>query len=289
MIDGDDTNGLRDRMDRAVGGLRAPDVTSGVLADARRHRTQRRVGYAAGGVAVIAAASAIGYPLTQGTTAEPSEGTSDPAVVDEPRPSADEGPSTPEVDGNGCATRPAGWWNMPADQVSATLAGRLPQGVTVGKTEDAATGIWSGNLVQGADPDFAMVSLFPPSVPATDPVPKDDGTIVLCPTWEPMQKIEACDPAITCEEIRDEDGDLVGVIAEKIESTVVNGQDVPTDKSYFMATLAGPDGGHVEIYVAEGTRDDRPDTQHDPADRPALTMEQVTELVTDSVWTSYAG
>ena len=64
MFETDDTIGLRDRMDRAVGGLRAPDVSTGVMADVRRHRSQQRVKYAAGGVAVLAAAGAIGYPLT---------------------------------------------------------------------------------------------------------------------------------------------------------------------------------------------------------------------------------
>ncbi|WP_322454297.1 hypothetical protein [Nocardioides bizhenqiangii] len=292
MFDIDDNIGLRDRMDRAVGGLRAPDVTNGVMAKARRHRTHRRVGYAAGGVAVIAAAGALGYPLTQGTGTEPGGGATDPGYGDEPSPSPKADPTGSKsdvIDDNGCRVRPAGWWDMPADQVTATLADRLPRAMTIGKTEDASVGIWSGNLVEAADPDFASVRLLPPPAPAVEPMPNDDGTITLCATWEPMQTVEACDPAITCEVIRDDEGNLVGVITEKVEATVVNGQDEPTDKSYILATLVGPDGGHVEIYVGEGTRDDRPDTQHDPADQPALTVEQVKELLTDPVWTSYTG
>lgn len=289
MFETDDTIGLRDWMDRAVGGLRAPDVASGVMADARRHRTQRRVGYAAGGVAVIAAAGAIGYPLTQGTPTEREDRSGGPGFADETSPSPDADPSGPTVNANGCPLRPAGWWGMPADQVRTTLAALLPRDVTIGKTEDATTGGWSGNLVQSADPDFAMVSLLPPAVKATEPKPTEGGAIAICPTWDPMQKIEACDPATTCEEIRDDAGELVGVVTESVEATVVDGQEVPTDKSYFLATLVGPDGGHVEIYVAEGTRDDRPDTQHDPADVPALTLEQVKQLVTDPAWVSYTG
>ena len=289
MFETDDTIGLRDRMDRAVGGLRAPDVSTGVMADVRRHRTQQRVKYAAGGVAVLAAAGAIGYPLTQGTPTEREDGSGGPGFADEPSSSPTADPSGPEVDANGCPLRPAGWWAMPADQVRTTLAALLPQDVTIGKTEDATTGGWSGNLVQSTDPDFAMVALLPPPVKATEPKPTEGGAIAICGTWDPMQKIEACEPATTCEEIRDDAGDLVGVVTESVESTIVNGQEVPTDKSYFLATLLGPDGGHVEIYVAEGTRDDRPDTQHDPADVPALTLEQFKDLVTDPAWVSYAG
>jgi hypothetical protein len=60
---------------------------------------------------------------------------------------------------------------------------------------------------------------------------------------------------------------------------------VPTDRSYILATLSGPDGGVVEIYVADGTRQDTPDTVHDPADRPALSLAQMRDLLTDPVWT----
>jgi hypothetical protein len=101
--------------------------------------------------------------------------------------------------------------------------------------------------------------------------------------------VKPCDELtghVACEEIRSEDGSLVGVVTERIEQTVVNGQDQPTDKTYLLATVAGPQGGHVELYVAEGTRADRPHTVHDPADVPALTMNQVQEIVTDRAWTS---
>jgi hypothetical protein len=101
--------------------------------------------------------------------------------------------------------------------------------------------------------------------------------------------VEPCDELnghVACEEIRSEDGVLVGVVTERIEQTVANGQEQPTDKTYLLATVAGPEGGHVELYVAEGTRADRPSTVHDPADVPALTMEQVLEIVTDPGWTS---
>ena len=288
MIDIDDTFGLRGRMERAVGGLKAPDVMSSVMAHAHRYRAQRRVKYAAGGVAAVAAAGAIGYPLVQSTSSGRADLKEAPSYAGQPGTDGTV-KSGPEVDDNGCPVRPAGWWDMPADQVLTSLAGRLPAGVTVGQTADATPGTWSGNLVRSADPDFASVSLLPPPVQGTQPDSGDDGFITLCPTWEPMQEVEACGAATNCEEIRDDQDDLIGVVTENVETTIDNGQEVPTDKTYFLATLAGPDGGHVEIYVGEGTRADVPSTPHDPADEPALTLEQVTDLVTDSVWTSYAG
>lgn len=65
--------------------------------------------------------------------------------------------------------------------------------------------------------------------------------------------------------------------------------ETPEPPPYFLATLVGPGGGHVEFYAAEGTRDDRPGTVHDPADRPPFTMDEVVELLTNPVWTSYDG
>ena len=290
MLDADDTRGLRDRMDRAVGGLHAPDVMTQVMADGRHHRTQRRIKYAAGGVAAVAAAGAIGYPLAQGSPREPDPART-PGFATDPTTSEQVTPSTPTTDANGCPVRPDGWWNMPADRVRTTLAGLLPDGVAIGTTEEAGLGGWSGNLLASgpaADRDFAMVSLLPPPRERTQPQ-ENDGLITLCGTWEPLQKVRPCAPGEACEEIRDDAGTLVGVVREQVESTIENGADVPTDKSYVLATLVGPGGGHVDIYVAEGTRDDRPDTVHDPADRPALTLEQVAELLTNPVWTSYDG
>jgi|GEM_PF-6715284 len=290
MLDADDTTGLRDRMQRAVGGLHAPDVMTQVMADGRHHRSQRRIKYAAGGVAAVAAAGAIGYPLAQGTPPDSGDPDRTPGYATDPSTSAQVSPTAPATDANGCPVRPNGWWDMPADQVRATLAGLLPDGVTIGTSEDTSAGAWSGNLVEMGDRDFVGVSLLPPPAQGDVPEPREVGaSIVLCATWKPMQKVEPCAPGEACEEIRDDAGALVGVVKEKVEQTVENGTDVPTDKSYFLATLVGPGGGHLEFYAGEGTRDDRPDTVHDPADRPPFTMDEVVELMTNPVWTSYDG
>lgn len=290
MLDTDDTIGLRDRMESAVGGLHAPDVMSQVLAAGHRHRSQRRIKYAAGGVAAVAAAGAIGYPLTQGTPRESGDPGRAPGYATDPSSSEQVSPSAPATDENGCPVRPDGWWNMPGDQIPTTLAGLLPEGVTIGWSEDTSAGAWSGNLVETGDRDFVGVSLLPPPRQGNAPEPREvGGSITLCGTWEPWQNVRPCARGEACEEIRDDAGALVGVVREKTESTIENGVEVPTDKSYFLATLVGPGGGHVEIYAAEGTRDDRPDTVHDPADQPPFTMDEVVGLVTNPVWTSYDG
>lgn len=288
MDDIDDTTGLRHRMERAIGDLTAPDVAARVMAGARRHRHHQRVRYAAGGVAAVAAAGAIGYPLLNGDDGRVA---SDPDRSRAPGFGSGGGPSTSSTSSaDGCGERAPGWWDMPAEQVRATLAGMLPAGVRVGRTEDAAAGVWSGNLVSAEDPDFAMVTLLPPpgdQAPAL--VQRGDATEICVGSGKPLQEVEACDAAAACEEIRDDAGNLIGVVTTGVESTVTDsGEEVATDKSFVTATLIGPDGGYVEVYAAEGTRDDVPGTVHDPADRPALTVAQARDIVTDPVWTSYS-
>ena len=283
MLDTDD-NDLRARMQRAVGGLHAPDLVTRVMADGRRARHQQRVRYATGGVAAVAAAGAIAYPLIQ-------NGEDRTPTVRDNRSAGPASQGTPSTDstpppGDPCGERPAGWWDMPSDQVRATLNGLLPAGVSIGKTEDDAVGTWSGNLIQADGPDFAMVSLLPPE---SQSPPERQGDVICIGPSGPLQEIEACDPEVTCEEIRDDEGNLVGIVTEKLETTIVDGGDEATDKSYLIATLLGPDGGTVEVYVGEGTRDDVPTTVHDPADQPALTFDQVKQIVTAPVWTGYAG
>ncbi len=294
---------LGERMDRAVGGLRAPDVLPQALASGRRQRTRRRIAYGAGGIAAATAlvltvpAVATGWPgRDQGPSGSPVA--ADPAAPAAPAPASPTSTPTatpPSTDGPAnevCDGVETGWWSKPAAEIEDDLSALLPAGVETGETDDEAVGLWDGNLIAGDDEDFASITLLPrPGVLGPWRTLEEVSRLGPCGGGanEPMQPVKPCDDvkgAVACEEIRTESGDLVGVVSEKLEQTYVDGQAQPTDKSYLEATIAAPGGGHVELYVAEGTRADRPSTVHDPADVPALTMDQVIEIITDPVWTS---
>jgi hypothetical protein len=284
---------LRERMQSAVGGLRAPDVVAGAMARGHRQRTRRRLAYGAGSLAAATAlvvtvpAFAKDWPGQEQDPFAPTMA-ADPATT---RPTT-AAPDTRGSENDACGAAATGWWSKSTAQITAELSTLLPQAVRVGETNDGWTGTWGGNLVTGDDADFASLTLLPPPGTPGGRISLEelaDGGPCVGGSNRPMQAVKPCDEFtrhVACEEIRSENGVLVGVVTEKVEQTTVNGQEQPTDKTYVLATVAGPDGGHVELYVAEGTRADRPDTVHDPADVPALTVKQVQEIVTDPFWVS---
>ncbi|WP_228941703.1 hypothetical protein [Nocardioides sp. Leaf374] len=304
---------LRERLAHAVDGLRAPDVLPAALARGRRQRTRRRLVQGTGGLAVAAALALAAPALADGWPGGPDP-SGPPVAVDPatgPGTGAGEGrgsaPRTPPVETDPAACDPdaaaTGWWSRSSEQVRDDLAGLLPAGTRIGGTDDASPGAWGGDLVSsegsgkrsgegsGEDADFASVTLLPPpGVPGgrTSLAELSAGGPCSGGDNAPLQAVVPCAELTgheTCEEIRTEDDVLVGVVTEKVERSVVDGREQPTDRSYVLATLADPSGGHVELYVAEGTRADRPDTVHDPADAPALSVEQAREILTDPVWT----
>lgn len=289
-FDGPDTH-LGERMERAVGGLRAPDVGARAMARGRRQRTRRRLTQAAGGVAAATAVALTVSAFAPGLSDRDPD-PSGPSVAADPSPT---GPTSAAPAAGGpadgeCGPAATGWWSTPTAEVKTDLADRLPAGTRTGPTNDTGAGIWGGDLLTGDDADFARLTLLPP--PGTpggllNLQELHDGGPCAAGSHAPMQAVRPCDELTgneACEEIRSADGALVGVVSERIEHDVVDGQDQPTDRSYVLATVAVPGGGHVELYVAEGTRADRPDTVRDPADVPALTLDQARAIVTDPVW-----
>ncbi|WP_182523432.1 hypothetical protein [Nocardioides dongkuii] len=289
---------LSERMERAVGGLRAPDVAARAMARGRRQRTRRRLSYAAGG---IAAATALVLAVPTFATDGPERGQdpSGPTMAADPAATSSTSASpTTAPPGTGgaavdeCGATGTGWWSKPTTQIQADLSALLPEGTRIGDSEEPVTGMWEGNLVAGDDADFASLTLLPPpGVLGPVRTLEEVSRLGRCGGGanEPMQAVKPCEELtnhLACEEIRSDDGTLVGVVTEHAEETIVDGREQPTDRTYFMAVAAGPDGGHVELYVAEGTRADRPLTVHDPADEPALTLDQVREIVADPVWIS---
>lgn len=295
MNDHDPLNGdpdLGERMQRAVGGLHAPDVLHLAIARGRRQRTHRRVAHGVGGFAA-ATALVLAVPALAGDWPGQGDDSSGPPVATDPTPASPT--AAPGGDGAGtdpCGASATGWWSKSGAQIQAELSALIPGGTRIGGTNDDTTGTWGGTLVTDDDADFASLTLLPP--PGTP-----GGRLTLeelasggpCSEGRhaPLQKVRSCEELtgkVSCEEIRAEDGTLVGVVTEQVEQTVVDGRDQPTDKTYVLATIKVTGGGHVELYVAEGTRADRPDTVHAPDDVPALTVEQVREIITDPVWAS---
>lgn len=288
---------LSDRMERAVGGLRAPDVAPRAMARGRRQRTHRRLAYGAGGLAA-ATALVVSVPAFANGWPGAEQDAASPAVAADPAPSSPTStPATaPTVDGGfaveACGAAGTEWWSKSSAQITTELETLLPEGVRVGETDDGVTGEWRGTLVAGDDADFASLTLLPPpGILGPTRTLEEVSRLGRCGGGanEPAQAVKPCDEVagvVACAEIRSEDGVLVGVVTENVESSAVDGQEQPTDRSYFLATLAGPQGGYVELTVAEGTSSDRPNTVHDPADVPALTMKQVRAIITDAVWTS---
>lgn len=281
---------LSARMQRAVGGVRAPDLAARAIAGGRRRHTRRRLAYGAGGfaaaTALVLAVPAIGGWPDQGQDPSGPSVATDPTATS-PSPTARASGSARAGAGR-CDASVTGWWSKEPAQIEAALSALLPPGTRIGRSNDGGTGIWRGNLVADGDEDFASLTLLPPpGVPAPRRTLAEvaDGS---CGSNRPSLPVRSCDRLnghTSCEEIRDADGVLLGVAAEKVEQETVDGQDEPTDRTYLLATVAVPGGGHVELYVAEGTLADLPDTLHAPDDVPALTVEQGREIVTDPGWT----
>ncbi len=290
-FDGHDPD-LTERMERAVGGLHAPDVVPRAMARGRRQRTQRRLTYAAGGVA-----AATALVLTVPTFAADWTGGQDPSgppVAADPAAtsSASARPTTaaPTTGGVGDDQCPpeTGWWSKSPEQIKADLSALLPQGTRLRETdaEDFA-GEWRGEVITGAEVDgLGLTLLPPPGVLGTWRTLEEVSRLGPCGGGanEPGLAVKPCDELSgkvvtgdrevlvrSCEEIRSEDGTLSGVVTEQVIQTVVDGQSQPTDETHVNATLAVPGGGHVELGLG---------------DVATLTTDQVREIVTDPVWTS---
>lgn len=254
---------LHARMERAVDGLHAPDLARATIGRAAVRRRRKHTAYAVGGVAAIALAGAVGIPrVDTDQHREVQVATQAPSLSATSTPSDDCG-------------RPAGWWNMPGSDVRASLASRLPSGAVLGATDESAPGVWAGNVDSGEDSDFVQVVLHPPAGSASAPAGSLEA-LRQCGQGTPPST--ECADDTGCTPVVDGNGRQIGALFPVSESG--GGVDL-------RATLRGPGGGVIEIWTSEGTRADRPDTVHDPADRPAFTPEELEQLVTDPVWTSW--
>lgn len=295
--DDTDHSDLADRLDRAVAGLRTPDVLPQVLAVGRRRRAQRRVVQGVGGIAAASVLAIFAHAFADGRSPAAPSLAADPAAPTDASRSA--GPAVGAASSTSpdqCPSGPErGWWSASHREVADRLAALLPDGVRLGTEERRSAGVaglWSGDVLTNGttDADFLQIELLPP--PGT-PAPLQSLQVVLddladpdgCPAEpnEPAQRIAPCEASAepaSCEEIRSEDGDLVGVATRSVQGT---GSDPRA--TVVRATFAVPGGGYVQLYVSTGTPSDRPDTPVDPADTPAITPADAAAIVRDPAWT----
>jgi hypothetical protein len=289
-VEGPDSH-LRERMERVVGDLRAPDVVPLAMARGRRQRTHRRLGYAAGGVAA-ATVLALTVPTFATDWAGQDQDPSGPPVAADPAAtsSTSTSPTTAAPGAEGTALEECspetGWWSRSSAEIRSDLSSVLPEGARLAKTTKSWFGEWNGEVVVGDDIDTMQVTLLPPpGVLGTWRTVEEVSRLGPCGGGanRPSPLVKPCvelaghidgnanegTPVAACEEIRSEDGTLVGVVTEKVMTTVEDGQTLPTGDTYIAATVAAPGGGHVELGLGD------PDT---------LTADQIGDILTAPVW-----
>ncbi len=291
-LDGHDPH-LGERMERAVGGLRAPDVADRAIARGRRRRTHRRLAQGAGGVAAVTAL-ALAVPAFAGDWPGATRDPATPGVATDPsgaappsRATTTTPPATGGSDDEPCGASETGWWSASTARIRSDLSALLPAGVRVGSTNGSVTGEWRGRIVTGDGASYANLTLLPPpgvlgprrtlaEVSRLGPCGGGANT-----PWYP---VGPCDEitgdaggsseqradVVACDEIRSDDGGVVGVVVEQAQLAVVEGQEQPSDETGLVAVAAGPGGGHVELVVGDSS---------------ALTTDQVRAIVAAPGWT----
>lgn len=291
-VDLDDGATMRATMERALHDVHAP-ADLGRAAVARGHRLQqrRRLGLAAGGAAAAAAVALIAVPaLGEGS----GRAIDDTGIASPPTPTGPISTAGAPATTDGKAANPwpdleipEGWWDMPADQMLATLEAHLPADVTIADP-DASSEVDNGpgtiTAVLSGPAGTGLVSILlqtppveeiPPPVTSTDAEGNEHASVVA--ESVPYERRLGCRRAhLACELIRDQAGETVG--------------DVSTEQhggtTYHNADLIGPDGGAINVYVADSTGQ-KPGYEPPTAEAPLLTFEQVRALIEDPTWTSY--
>lgn len=293
----DDPDGdldLPGRFDRVVEGLHAPDVLPRVLSAGRRRRTRQRVVAGVGSIAAVTTLVLAGNAVAGGGPSDGVPVASDPAATGSSAASTSPSPRA-SATADGCEAAPGAdaWWQESQGEIADQLAEDLPDGVALGSIRrgfDGAAGLWAGTLSQGSDVDYLQFELLPPPgirgalVPLQAALDQTTQGGACAVPNNPAQAVRPCeelaDRASACEEIRDEQGELVGVV-----TLATNDSGNGHSDTAVRATRAVEGGGYVQLYVASGTPADRPDSVRDPADLPALTLEEARAIVSDPAWT----
>jgi hypothetical protein len=301
MTDLDHGADLRERFDRAMNDLSAPDgLTDAVLTDGHRLRRRRRVLTVSTGVAAAAAGPVVD-PASLGA-GNPSTG---PQVATQP-PAP--GPSSAPPTEAPLDLDAPGWWSMPATTMALELASRLPDGMQLTDAETVNTDPAPGEptremegyltaVLRSAEggPGKINMVLYSPAAAAPAPdvstggVPSpltetdadDNATVhVEGPT---ATERTTCDPEWlntpieNCKELTDDAGEPIGRV---LDSTVGGVRSLSVD-------LLTADGGVVLVNVANTLDDKWPDGATPSADDVPLDLATLRAIAEDPVWTAY--
>jgi hypothetical protein len=175
---------------------------------------------------------------------------------------------------------------MPADEMLAVLEDHLPAGITIADADapgEVRNGPGTLTVVLAGPTGTGLMSILlqappiedvPPPVTATD-ADGDEHVSVMAESV-PYERRIGCRPAhLACELIRDGGRTVGDVSTERDNGT-----------TYHNADLLGPDGGAINMYVADSTGE-KPGYEPPTAEAPLLTLDQVRALVEDPRWTSY--
>jgi hypothetical protein len=290
MTDLDTGADLRERIDRALTDLHAPDgLTEAALSGGHRLRRRRRVLAGASGLAAAAVVTAllVVADLGGGTAStQPDVATQPPASPSASQePSGADTPSPgPDVTTNALPDAPEGWWDAPADRLLDQLRSALPNGVDITAHELApkdrapgdpkvSAGWLHATLATSQGPGGFEIILYPP-----DPTGVTEGY------GQPSHRSQTrCGRqaayADTCEVIRDTDGVVIGRVTNHVQYGVT---------TFHEVSLLGPDGGGRIHIAAWNATDGKPGPGTAPsAEMPPLTLDQLRELALDPAWTSY--
>jgi hypothetical protein len=284
---------MRTTMERALHDVHPPvDLGRDAIAIGHRLQTRRRLGLAAGGLAAVAVVAAITVPFMGGDASKAVDGNgfASSPTASAPATTPGDTPSTwdPDMDNPWPDLEvPEGWWDMPADEMLAALEAHLPADVTI-TDPDASTEVDNGpgviTAVLSGPAGTGLVSILlrpppleeiPPPVTSTD-ANGDEHVSMMAETVPYARNIGCRESYLACELIRDAAGTKIGDVSTELHSGT----------TYHNADLLGPDGGAINVYVADSTGE-KPGYEPPTAEAPLLTLKQVRALVEDPIWTSY--
>ena len=311
MTDLHDGADLRDRIDRAMTDLHAPEgLTPAVLTEGHRLRRRRRIVTAGSGVAAAAVVAALVVPGLSGGTSgtSPEIATQPPASPSLDEPSVDEpnvdkpsgGMETPSLGPDGGSPfpePPAGWWDLPSEEMATLLEALLPEGVSATEVvtesddgapgEDPVTAGWLHATLEGdAGPGGFEIILYPPELDKVpDSVTTTDAngvehTDVFAQGPGYQSRISCPGNLIRpdrCIEITGDDG----VHSGRTSVTTTAGITV------HEVVLLEPDGGLVYFATSNSTDPKWGRGSTASATVPPLSLDQLRTLAEDPAWTSY--
>lgn len=269
MTDLDSGADLHDLMDRALTDLPTPTdrLREGALRQGRPLRRRRRMVTGLASVAVVAATAAVVVPIVGGDGPTPGGVATDPPPKPQPKAPDD------------FVAHP-GWWDMPVGQMRQRLVALLPDDVEIASyakintdhapgESSAWSGAFTGTLRNAADVGPGSIEIFLTELPQ-DPAALADvrARHLSCAlddwTFDPQDPPQC------------KNGDFRG--GRPYERTVTLTNNGVTYTEVRRWTGAG------EIYAAVANSTQRKWGPPASADRPPLTLSELTEVAESPSW-----